>query len=176
MMTIDEAHVAWQTQLPALTIPVMNRLIAVFPNSLDNDNCPVTWTQNEVNFKASFPYMTYTALLTINPAGLIVHSDRPYPDSLIPADIIAAIQELCPGWTPVSTNMWTPPVLNIRQIANPVPGEWNGWENPAVDTVYNVTFDAPQYTPEALKATQAYQNYLALQHPVVTVNPNGIIQ
>ena len=175
MKTIDELHALWQSQLPALTIPVMNRLIAVYPNVLDDVNCPVTWGQDGVGFHSSFPYMGYTAYLIIDVNGLITHSDRPYPDSMLPTDIIAAIQELCPGWTPASNSMWTSPVLTVRQIANPINGEWNGWNDPAVDTVYQITFDSPQYTPAALEMTQAYQNFMNQIHPKVTVSKTGVI-
>ena len=76
MKTIDELHALWQSQLPALTIPVMNRLIAVYPNVLDDVNCPVTWagSSRTLYLKGTNATPTPSSALTTALAALAAQS------------------------------------------------------------------------------------------------------
>jgi len=172
-MNQNELIALWQTQLTGLPLVVAQKCIGTNPETQDA-SCPVTWSMVGSLYQSAFPYMGGMAYMTYDANGIIQTSDRPYAEAMLPAVEIAAIEELCPTWTPSTTSsvIWSSPISNIRQVANTHGGSWANWTNPCDDVQYLITFNDPQYTADALKNTNAYKTAF----PTVIVKKNGFIE
>jgi len=170
MKTQAELYTAWQTQLPELTIAVMNKIIAPFPMVQNDVAVPVIWSRDGDNFKAELPIIGEDAIVIISPDAVYQYVNYKVAQHYIPSNIKAAILSLAPDWVMGST-AYGSPVKSIRRVVEThnLPWSFTSGYVAGVDVNYQIQFDTPNITAEVIKKTDAYL------YPVCMVGEAGNI-
>jgi len=174
--TQEQLFAEWQAPPNNVPAALCIKLLGRYPLLL-NDANPVTWTQIEVTYKASFAIMGEPSVVVLGsgPNGYCILSvQQKCSQEYLPESIKNSIKELYPTWS--GMGVYSSPVVRIRVtiITNgaAVPNIQDVYNIPGMEASFIIDFDTPAITNEALKQTVAYR----IKSTVNVTSKAGVIQ